>query len=256
MESQYYYKEEQGINNRVHKDVLKINPNFTLAVDEMVEDSQRVDLFINRLGQKGHKKPKSDKYTRVLPILKENFFDYFNRALKYLNEVAITDGEFLLVTKTVDWFQVFFFSTDPKLKATIIVDFRNSIDDLWLIVEGSTSAKERANARKYGSAIDVQMFKRILALTLKYLYDTDSVEVQLEKFIENFKGLCNGDDTIVPFTDSDKNNNNFIIHQLEKRKEAIETRLIENDQDGPNDRIKLRGELEGIQYALQVIRTS
>jgi hypothetical protein len=39
-----------------------------------------------------------------------------------------------------------------------------------------------------------------------------------------------------------------------KRKNSIAKRLIENDDDSATERIKLRGELEGIDYAIQAMK--
>lgn len=38
-------------------------------------------------------------------------------------------------------------------------------------------------------------------------------------------------------------------------KKTIESRLIENDQDSKENRLKLRGEIEGISYTLKAIKT-
>ena len=44
-----------------------------------------------------------------------------------------------------------------------------------------------------------------------------------------------------------------VLTQLQSRKEYLQKRLIENDDDSATDRLKLRGELEGVTYAINVI---
>jgi hypothetical protein len=47
-----------------------------------------------------------------------------------------------------------------------------------------------------------------------------------------------------------------ILDQLTSRKEYLEKRRIENDQHSTIDRVKFRGELEGILYAINVINAN
>lgn len=68
------------------------------------------------------------------------------------------------------------------------------------------------------------------------------------------KLLANGKDTIEEFLITGEKAFEKIIEQLKERKETLEKRLIENDTDPAQERAKLRGELEGLHYAIIAIQ--
>jgi len=44
-----------------------------------------------------------------------------------------------------------------------------------------------------------------------------------------------------------------VVDQLQRKKNQIEYQLIHNDEETPTERERLRGEIAGLHYALQVI---
>ena len=75
-------------------------------------------------------------------------------------------------------------------------------------------------------------------------------------YLKNFYKLCEGDTKIEGFIISAEKSFQIISDQLTFRKEYLEKRLIENDADTTLDRMKFRGELEGILYAMNVINAN
>jgi len=255
--SRYYYvtPKNSDYSSRHYARVIAWNRNFYIEVDENVEFRQYIDLSVGKFTEEIVEKPKSSKYEKVRPILKEIFLDHYLLALKLLNKIEATEGEFYLICHSTDWFQAEYYSIDRKQK-NIRIDFRNSVDSLWLMLMGSSSLRSRATARKDGIPITSTQFKQILDLTLKYLFDADSLKLLLLNYIKSFKRLTEGEIDFEIFKIDDDTIFKKIVNRLEQRKQTIEQRLIENDDDTELERIKMRGEIDGINYALETIKAS
>jgi hypothetical protein len=236
--------------------LVKWDDEVTVTVNEYVESSQVIGADLLKLGQKDCYRPKSDKYDKYKPVIKELFLQYYNLAVKCLYEQTMDDGEFYINKRGKYWFEVLYFSKDEKKKSSIQISFSDRIDDFSIGVNTGYGHYGRPRARKEGKAITDEQFKLFLNLTIQYLYDCDSLLVHMDDYIRNFLKLCDGEKKIDSLVLSDRKTIETIISQLEARKEYLERRLIENDNDHVNDRVKLRGELEGIAYAMKVVRTS
>jgi len=225
---------------------------FSLEVEEEVDFRQRISLDIYKFYQKDSK-PASTQYTKVVPVIKEVFLSHYTLAVKYIHETPIDDGEFYLYQHSKDWFDIYYFSRNEKDRRNIHIDFRDSIEDLWITVYATAGHKGRPSSRKNGEVITEERFRQFLNLTIQYFYDPDSVATLLGDYIKNFKLLCEGDTKIEGLIISVSKAFEDIFKQLDSRKEYLEKRLIENDGDSNIDRAKFRGELEGIGYAVKVI---
>jgi hypothetical protein len=254
-EDRYYYITPL-LSDRQLPRLMKWNETFNLTVEENVEWRQCFELTSLKSGDKDTEKPKSDKYTRYKPVIRETFLDHYSLALKYLHETALDEGEFYLYEHSNRWFEILYFSKDEKQRRSIEIDFRDFIDNLWLMFLCVPGHSGRPSARKKAVAIPVDRFKQFLNLTIQYLYDPDSLAVYLGDYIKNFKQLIKGDTKIEGFIISGEKATENILNQLEARKDYLEKRLIENDSDSVNERLKLRGELEGIGYAIKVVKSS
>lgn len=238
---------------RQQPQVVKWNPVYRVEVEENVDFRQYISITINKLNQKDSEKPKSDVYTKVRPIIKEVFQSHYSLAIKLIYETVLDEGEFYLYRHSKHWFEVQYFSKDEKNKLHLEIDFRDFIESLWLTVRCMPGHKGRPTARKKATLITDELFKRFLHLTIQFLYDADSYPVLLEDFIKNFYRLCKRESTIEGLILTDEKTLERILEQLTDRKTSIEKRLIENDNDSHLDRAKLRGELEGVAYAIKVV---
>lgn len=249
-----YYIIETG--HKVYNTMLyKWSKRNYVEVFENYEWIQDIDINILKTKDQ-YDKPQSSKYEKVRPVIIEIFNDYYNSTLRFISRKDFENWEYYLIKESKDWIKVEAFSKDKqKPKGSICLDFRNSLDQLWFSINSSDKQRRRQSARKNGTAISFEEFKQFLNLTMKYLSDHESLLIYADKFIDSFKKLANGEEAKDGLIDvSAEKSFKEIVLQLEKRKNSIQERLIENDSDSKNSRLQLRGELEGIKFALKTIK--
>ncbi len=245
-----------GISSNRFPKIVRCSSLFTVEVDENVDFRQYVTLSIDKLAAQNYSLPKSDEFTKVTPIIRETFLEYYSLALKYIHETIVEEGEFYFQNRSKGWIQIEYFSKNGKDKLNMAIDFRDNIEDLWLTLYCTPGHKGRPGYRKNGNPTTIYLFRQFLNLTIKFLYDSDSYSIFLEDYIKTFYSLFNGDGNVEDFVlDKDKSVEK-ILEQLNIRKQNIEKRLIENDNDGISERSRLRGELDGILYAIRTIQTN
>jgi hypothetical protein len=69
-----------------------------------------------------------------------------------------------------------------------------------------------------------------------------------------FEEVVNGGKLTLPSISDWQKDNNVAIEKLTNRILSIEKRLLEIDNDTPGERIRMRGELEGLKFALTTIK--
>jgi len=248
------YKDSYSFSNS-QPDLIKWSKNHHIEVDENVEFKQYISVSVFKYKDVHIEKPTSTKFEKVRPILKELFEDYYLLALKHIKNVNIEDGEFYLTKHSKGYFEIEYFSLDEKNKKHINIDFRDFIEDLWMTFSCSNSFVNRRGARKNGAPITKEVFLQFLNLTVKYFSDHNSLNTYLDSYIKSFFNLVNDDMTIEGFDFSSESIINNILKNIQARIEYIEKNLIEEDDIFKDERIKLRGELEGLRYAKQVVNT-
>lgn len=250
MENKYYYMDYQGYSKR--QTIMLWNERYTIELDEDIDWKQYIDLCINKNPKEKLERPKSSEYEKVKPILKELFEDYYTQALKYISKAINDEGEFYIIKNSKAWFLVEYYSLDEKHSEHICIDFRDNIEYLMLMLSHRSGHKGRPNARKKGRLITNKDFRLFINLALKYFSDSNSLAVYLDSFLKNFYALSKGENSIEGFDVTAEKAFQNILEQLIQRKITIEKQLIEQD-DSNDNRIKLRGELEGINYAIKTI---
>lgn len=254
VERYYFTKSVSGLHTASREDVIRWNPYYYVEVNENVDFKQYISFSFDKLRHSQGTRPKSDKFLKVVPVIKEIFLSHYNLAVKYIHETEIDEGEFYMQKHSKSWFEVAYFSKSEK--QTINIDFRDSIEDLWLMCSCNPGYKNRPNFRKKGIPITIELFKQFLNCTLQFLYDSDSYAVFFEDYLRKFYQLIQDDGRIEGFIISAEKSFENILKQLQARKETLEKRLIESDSDSITDRAKLRGELEGINYAIKTIKVN
>ena len=247
----YYY-----INNhtgRFRETIVKWDERYSIDVYENYEHTQSIEVYALKIKGKVDK-PKSDKYQKVTPILKDLFEDYYYGNLKYI-PTEILDWEFYIMHNDRSWIVINAYSkNESSIKGNIQLNLNTNISDFNLTVYSSDGLRGRPDARKNGIPITFERFKKFLNIALHYLSDHESILIYSEQFINNFKRLASGEhNDVILFDLSAEKSFKQIISQLNKRKKVIEKRLIENDNDSKEKRIQLRGELDGINYSLRTI---
>lgn len=232
----------------------KWNELVYIEVFENYEWIQYIDAYILKFKDK-NEKPKSGPYQKVRPVLKELFEDHYQGALRFVSKKEFDDWEYYITRYTKTWIEIEAYSSEKsKTKGNIKLDLRDAVEDLYFTVYSSNELRGRPGARKNGTPITYELFSQFFKASMQFLSDHESYLIYYEQLIENFKKLASGEEkTIENFDISAERAFKDIVEQLDKRKKAIEQRLIENDQDSKEARLKLRGELEGINYSLKTI---
>jgi hypothetical protein len=236
--------------------LVRWNPRYYVQVDEEVDHYQYIDLYILKLLQKDIDKLESSDYEVVQSIPHETFFHHYTPALKNIQQAKIDDGEFYIIKESNDWGIVRYFSQNEKQKLSIEIDFRDGVESLSLDVRVERGHKYRPASRKKGIPITVDRFRSFLLLTTHFLFSSNNYLVNLDNYVKKFHALLIDDEKDSDLLISAETPLNIALVQLGIRKEEIEKRLIEHDSDSPVDRAKLRGELEGLNYAVSVINMS
>lgn len=257
MGNKYYYidlvYQSEYSSNNSQPELAKWNKNYYVELRENFEGWPYLSVTITKFKSDNFHKPQSDKYQKVKPIIEELFEDYYNNTLRTIYSTKLCKSEFYLIENSRDWYQIEYYSEDEKNKRKICIDFRNSIEDLWLMIYSNRGYSGRPQARKNGKPIKHEDFMMFFNLTMKFLSDHNSYQVYMDKYIKDFLKLVSGDKKIENFDLNANKAFKNIIDSLVKRKATIEKRLIENDKDNQEMRIKLRGELEGIKYAIKTV---
>ncbi len=252
-DDQYFYiKYAPPFAKRNFAYLLKWNNQYSIDVNENVDFDQQINFSFYKLGQKDSK-PTGDKYTKVKPVIKESFLDHYKLAVKYIHETAIDEGEFYLRRHSKDWTEIQYFSKNEKYKWNIKISFRDTIEEFTLRVICEPGHKYRPRFRREAVAMAPELFKQLLNQTIQFCHDSDSMVTLAETYIKNFTLLLGGDTKVEGLVISASKAFEEIFKQLQLRTDYIEKRLIENDEDSGLDRAKLRGELEGIGYAVKAI---
>ncbi len=252
--SKYYYTRLTFESESRRPNLKKLSKYYEVELDEEVEDHQYINLIVNKFSGNSSYVPKITKYEIVKPLLEELFNDYYKYAIKIISTIEVDGGEYYLLKNSESWFEVEYYSGNEKDKRSLSIDFRDDIGGLDLTLYSRRGYSGRPTVRRNGSPITNKKFKQFLNLTMKFLSDQNSYKVYLDSYLKDFYSLTKGDNAIIEFELSTERAYKEIFYLLESRKTTIEKRLIENDQDSPEDRIRLRGEIDGINYALGSIK--
>ncbi len=257
-EDKYFYSKstEKYSFSRSSHDVIRWNQFYSVEVDEDVDYHQFISFRFDKLKTGEIEKPKSSEYQNVRSIIKEVFLSHYNLAMNNIYDVAIDEGEFYLRKNSTSWFDIVYFSKDEKAKQSIEINFQDSIEEIYLTITCNPGYKGRPVYRKKGTAITKERFEQFLNCTLQLLNDSDSYTIFIDDYLRKFYQLLEVNNKIDGFIISAEKSFEKILDQLSLRKENLEKRLIESDTDSAIDRAKLRGEVEGLIYAIKTISTT
>ena len=160
----------------IDPELIKSDRYVFIELPENIDYCPHYSVSVSKLKQNKFTHPKNSEFETYKPILKEVFTDYYSAGLRNIAKSNTVDGEFYILSHARDWFELQYYSTDEKNKESIVIDFRDSIEELWLMVTESNKIRGRAKARKEGILITQEEFNKGLNLTLKYLSDYDSLK--------------------------------------------------------------------------------
>lgn len=223
--------------------IICYHPN--LLVEASISASRPgIEITLDKVERKNFSKPVSTKYHTVKPVLKDEYDKCLRRNLQLITTPDWADAEYYLQTYS-EVLELAMFTINIKSQFYINVRLCDEFDYGSVEVNRDSSFSRRREFRSRGTAIEESQFRNILQLVCAYILD----EVNFINLSAKAKLLLNGEMIASEVTAA---NTQAYINQLEQKKEQIKSRLIGNDSDTPLERATLRGELTGIEYALQV----
>lgn len=218
------------------------------------ENVEAPDFELNIVKIDTHKlpRPTGTSYQKCKEISVETYKKHFAYALSNLRNTLWIDAEYYLIDKSSTWFVLAMYTTDPKDRFSIIIDVRNSLEITIIDIHKSSNFTNRTSYRKKAKPISNEIFIACFRETIKFIDDSVSYHLNIESYLSRMQEIIKGN--------YDLSNSpsvidiNQVIDQLDTKKKLLEKRLMENDTDSPIDRATLRGEIEGLKYALNVIK--
>lgn len=199
--------------------------------------------------------PESSQYETVRKILEEDYLRVFNPVFATLRQFDCQQKECYIVRHSPDFIVLYAYTPDNvKPKACCVIDVRDFNTEVLCSVTLNSRFGHRPTVRKSGERISCDMFSKIHALVLEYLYDSASLTVLLDKFMTEFRRLTADESAplkpLRPVADF-----SAAAEQIKMRKDALCRQLMELDES-KEKRMMLRAEIAGLDYALRVIDTN
>ena len=226
---------------------------FSLPVD------QKKNLSIN-VGKNGNQvfegEFKTDEYTIIKRISKDEFYQNYHQLLRCYHEIDISSGElYLIKKKNMATTGMVWFSAEPVRRLGLSIDFYNADKIITLTIDCSVQfGKNVRHFRKASNIINQGKFHLFLRVLFHYLHDYENLSSNLKPLFGQFEEVVNGGKLTLPGISDWQKDNNVAIEKLTNRILSIEKRLLEIDNDTPEERIRMRGELEGLKFALITIK--
>jgi hypothetical protein len=246
----YYRYKTTYSRSRESYSLLRNNPLFEVLVSHNV-NLPDINITIDNHDKKYFKRPTSSKYEKVSEIDKDSFYNYFNISLDVIKGATWNNAEYYLI-KYTDSFHLIAFSEDPRIK--IDINISNDLDFTELKVGFYSSFSYRPSIRKRGIPITEEVFCFVFKESIKFIEDDCSYVLNRKEFWDRISKAIK--EEILPVT-SNNSRTNFdqLLDQLETKKKQIEQHLIERDTDTAQERASLRGEKDGINYAIKAIKS-
>lgn len=237
--------------------LLRWEPDSEVSLDENVEFRPYLSVDIDKLKNKTFSPPKSGEFQKVKPILQELFQDYYSIFLRIISETDfLDDDEYYEQNHHLGFYEIQYFAGSKNTRNELRLRFTNDLKFFSISLSRSKGYSFRPSWRKNGIPINKEKFLQYFNLTMQFLSDPNSFLVFLDDYMLNFRKLIDGDNTFAGFIISAEQSISKILQQLEVRKLFIEDRLIKNDTDTQLARSQLRGELNGILYAIKTVKES
>jgi hypothetical protein len=201
---------------------------------------------------------KSDEFNIIKPTAKADFYKAYNSCLRNIHQVDLNDGEFYLVKKKQSpALGIAWFSKEEKRRLGLLIEFYDDKKDFQLSIDYNIQAGKIAHHfRKAGNTLSPVVFRSFYNGVLNFLHDPENYHTGHAILMDQYRAITVGEvPEITVFTSSSWDpNNNIAIEKITNRITAIERRLIELDTDTSSERMKMRGELEGLKFALIAIQ--
>lgn len=226
--------------------ISSFHPN--LIVEASISASKpAIEVIFDKVKSKRFVKPVSTSFVMVKPIQKNEFDNCIKRNLELISKPDWTEAEYYVIPHD-SYVELAMFTIDRKNQFEVSIRIDNSYDYGSVEISRSSSFSLRKSYRNNGNVIGEDQFRSIFKLVYNYILDAESYHINHNQLDEKVKLILHGE---VHLSGNAAPQEIAYIEQLEKKKEQLKARLIDNDNDTPLDRATLRGELAGIDYAIQ-----
>lgn len=239
------------------KTIYRYSSAMMVSVETNIDRRQHICVYFTKNGNKSAYETdwKSTDACIVKPATKEAFYQAYNHNLAYLHENDYSQGECYLNTSNGRLpHGMARFSASEQDKKGLIIAFHNEPKDFTLRIDNFKTWKGIQHFRKAGHVIELSQFAQFYKGVLHFLHDPENYEIHYELLIQQFKAIIVGEQPELPTYSYMPLDHNPIREKIEYRIAAIEKRLIELDSDSREERIKMRGELDGLKFALQLMQ--
>jgi hypothetical protein len=240
--------------------VSRCSNQFFVDIELLEKNNKCLKIHVSKYGNgKDNSIPPSDAETQIKIITKDTFNKYFSKFLQSIHQLDRSSGEFYYlksygkVIVGVAWF-----SENERDKKNILISLDNEKDDFYFTITCTNNWKNIQHFRRAGNTIEIGKYNTFFKVVLKYIHDRENYVVNYFDIISHFKRMLTGDIEEQESKEfgSWQPDNSKIIDAVSNRISAIERRLMEIDSDTLEERIKMRGELEGLQFALNIAKTN
>lgn len=201
---------------------------------------------------------KSDEYNIIKSAAKDDFYEAYNRYLQNIHHVDLSDGEFYLVKKKQSHAQgIAWFSKEEKRRLGLLIEFYDNKRDFHLRIDCNIQAgKIVHHFRRASNTLSPSAFRSFFNRIFNFLHDPENYHVGHAILMNQYRLIAVGEvpEITVPASSSWNPGNSIAVDKIKNRITAIEQRLIGLDTDSSDDRVKMRGELEGLKFALIAIQ--
>ena len=254
------------------------NPDYAIDVDSAGKFFPSLSVDV-RVGDEPFVTPDSTVLTKVLPVSQSEFDKEFDKVFKLLSKSFREQSEFYQVLHSDNFIELFSFCNDKIHHESVCIDFRKTSCENSIRVSRTNTNYGRALAKKKGKRIESSTFKNILNLSLTYISRTDRIVAENERFVKEFEAVLSGNEYQLSIDESgiivDENQALIPANQVsavadpvveygkrsidnitvvpEARINSIKNRLCNCDEDTKEIREGLRGEIRGLQFAIEKI---
>jgi hypothetical protein len=247
--SDKYYRQKRTVSWTDYRgSVIRNNPCFEVSVNDNV-DMPDIDISIDNYEKKYFKRPTGSKYEKINEIDKDSFYNYFNISLDVLKSTTWNTAEYFLI-KYTNSYKLIAFTEVPRLR--LVASVMNDIDFMDISVGIKRSFSSRPGIRKSGITISEEIFCYVFKETINFIEDDCSYLINRKEFWDKISKAIKGE--LTPTADNKiQINYQQLIEHLDIKKKQIEQFLMDKD-DTALKRATLRGEKDGINYAIKTIK--
>lgn len=234
--------------------IIRNSPRIELR---MREDSgyPEIELELRLSGQ--IKRPKSDKQHKYKDIDKSTYESYLTHFIKQLESCTWESAEYYLADPAISpssfgGIEFAMFTKKARYQFFTVVNFSEYDGGMDIVVIQGGKFGYRNSYRKKAAPIPQAAFLAAFKESVKYLAVGEGYIANYESYSHLMNQIVQGNlshTQTVPSTGLEQ-----LIARLEYKRGEITARLIQNDTDQGITRASLRGEREGIEFALRSIR--